>query len=109
MSMESEIALSATERSKGSIRELLSLVLPIFIILFTACSVGFFERICLSRYSLETLEGSIQAIYVLQIFQFPLINFANMTQAFIGKHLGAREGKEVGPCVWQMGWIFLLS
>jgi MATE family multidrug resistance protein len=106
--MESEV-LKPIRHAKGSIRELLSLVLPIFAILFTSCGVGFFERICLSRYSLETLEGSIQAIYVLQIFQFPLINFANMTQAFIGKHLGAREGKEVGPCVWQMGWIFLLS
>ncbi|MGH2613535.1 MAG: MATE family efflux transporter, partial [Rhabdochlamydiaceae bacterium] len=60
-------------------------------------------------YSLESLEGAIQAIYVLQIFQFPLINFANMAQTFIGKHLGAGEPKDVGPCIWQMGWISLLS
>lgn len=106
--MENEIALPK-KPSKGSIYELLSLVLPIFIIVFAPCGVGFFERICLSRYSFETLEGSIQAIYILQIFQFPLINLANMTQAFLGKYLGAGKSEEAGPCVWQMGWISLLS
>jgi MATE family multidrug resistance protein len=95
--------------SKGGIRELLSLVLPILILQCIASAAGFFERICLSRYSLTALEGAIQAIYILQIFQFPLINFANMAQVFIGKHLGAGKPQEAGPCVWQMGWISLLS
>lgn len=107
--MQNEILQTPSDHTKGGVRELLTLVLPIFTLLFTPCLVGFFERIFLSRYSLEALEGSMQALYVLQIFQFPLINFANMTQVFVGKHLGAGESEEVGHCVWQMAWISLLS
>jgi MATE family multidrug resistance protein len=95
--------------TKWNMHELLSLLVPIFAILFMASAAGLFERVCLARYSLQSLEGAIQAVYILQILQFPLISFANMAQAFIGKHLGSGEPREAGRCVWQMGWISLFS
>lgn len=107
--MENHKIHTASEHTQTGMRELLFLLMPIFAILSMAAGVGFFERICLSRYSLESLEGAVQAVYILQIFQLPLVSFANMAHTFIGKYLGSGEPHEAGSCIWQIGWISLFS
>ena len=107
--MEENPTTSMQTSFKTILRELLLSAIPIFLTLLAIYGVGFFERICLARYSLEALQGSMQALYVFQLFQGPLINFVTMVQTFLGKHFGAKEFHEVGPSIWQMFWIAMLS
>jgi MATE family multidrug resistance protein len=95
--------------AEGIWKELLALFFPIITVLFLGSFVGSIERICLARHSLEALNGGVQAICALQFFQLTCIVFANMTQVFIGEHLGSNEFSKVGNRVWQMIWLSLLS
>ncbi len=89
-------------------KELVALLFPIMVVLLLGSGVSFIENILLARHSLAALNGSIQAICALQFFQMTCIVFANMTQIFVGEHLGAGEFSKVGNRVWQMIWISVL-
>ncbi len=91
------------------IKELLLLLVPILIVLMTRSTVGFVEKIFLSQHAVEALEGTMQAIYIVFLFQLPTIGFANMIQVFLGDFVGKKQEKEIGRHVWQMIWCSLLS
>lgn len=98
-----------TKFPQGSVRELLSLATPLFLILFAGCLLNFLERIWFAHFSLQALEASVNAIYLLRIFQMPCIALAMMAQAYVGYHNGAKELTAIGPCIWQMIWFSLFS
>ncbi|HEX2579198.1 MAG TPA: MATE family efflux transporter [Rhabdochlamydiaceae bacterium] len=98
-----------TKFPQGSIRELLSLATPLFLILFAGCVLNFLERIWFAHFSLQALEASVNAIYLLRIFQMPCIALAMMAQAYVGYHNGAKELTNIGRCIWQMIWFSLFS
>ncbi|MBI3211311.1 MAG: hypothetical protein HYZ47_01315 [Simkania negevensis] len=50
-------------------RKLASDFFSILLILLVGSGVGFFERICMARSSLEMLQGVVQAMCALQVFQ----------------------------------------
>ncbi|HEY5234751.1 MAG TPA: hypothetical protein VIJ14_01125, partial [Rhabdochlamydiaceae bacterium] len=80
-----------TKFPQGSVRELLSLAAPLFLILFTGCLLSFLERIWFARFSIQALEASVNAITLLRIFQMPCVALAMMAQAFVGYYNGAKE------------------
>lgn len=98
-----------TQYSRGSIREIIALAAPIFLIQFSTCLVGFFERILFSHFSISSLEASLNAVYILRLFQLPAIAVTMMGQAFVGYYNGTRQPNSIGSCVWQMIWFSLLS
>ena len=98
-----------TRFAPGSLKELLSLTLPLFLTLFSTHLLGFVERIWFSHLSTAELEASIQAVYVLRLFQLPCIALVMISQAFIGYHFGAKQEKLIGPCVWQFVWLSLFT
>jgi MATE family multidrug resistance protein len=98
-----------TKFPQGSVRELLSLAAPLFLILFTGCLLSFVERIWFAHFSIHALEASVNAIYLLRIFQMPCIALAMMAQAYVGYHNGAKELTSIGRCIWQMIWFSIFS
>ena len=93
----------------GSLKELLALVFPVFLILFSISILGFIERIWFSHLSTVVLEASINVVYVLRLFQLPCIALVMMGQVFVAYYFGAQEKKAIGPCVWQLVWFSLLT
>ena len=98
-----------TKFPQGSVRELLSLAAPLFLILFTGCLLSFLERIWFARFSIQALEASVNAITLLRIFQMPCVALAMMAQAFVGYYNGAKELTSIGRCIWQMIWFSVFS
>jgi multidrug resistance protein, MATE family len=101
--------LSLTKFPQGSVRELLVLAAPIFLILFSSCLLGFVERLWFSHFSLNALEASLNAVYILRIFQLPCVALAMMAQAFVGYYNGAKKLTSIGCCIWQMIWFSFFS
>lgn len=101
--------LNLTRFSPGSLKELLALVTPFFLILFSTSFLGFLERIWFSHLSTTILGASINAVYVLKLFQVPCIALVMMGQAFVGYYFGAQEKRAIGPCIWQLVWFSLLA
>ncbi len=93
---------------QGIWKELSSLFFPIIIGLLAGSVVGLFERIWLAQHSIDSWKGGMQAVCALQFFQMSCVVFANMTQIFVGQHLGLNEPEKVGNRVWQMIWVSLL-
>jgi Na+-driven multidrug efflux pump len=83
--------IALTKFSQGSIRELLALAIPLFVISFSACLLGFIERVWFSSHSLDTLEAAYNAVNVLRIFQLPCIALVTMAQAYVGYYNGSQE------------------
>src|SRR4051794_41067769 len=90
-----------TKFPQGSVRELLSLATPLFLILFSGCLLNFVERIWFAHFSIQALEASVNAVYLLRIFQMPCIALAMMAQAFVGYYNGAKKLSSIGQCIWQ--------
>lgn len=100
---------SLTKFPQGSVRELLSLATPLFLTLFSGCFLNFLEQMWFSRFSIHSWEASVNAIYLLRVFQMPCIALAMMTQAYVGFYNGAKQLTAIGRCVWQMIWFAVFS
>jgi multidrug resistance protein, MATE family len=79
------------------------------LILFSGCLLSFLERIWFARFSIQALEASVNAVYLLRIFQMPCIALAMMAQAYVGYYNGAKELTSIGRCIWQMIWFSIFS
>jgi MATE family multidrug resistance protein len=98
-----------TKFPQGSVREVLFLATPLFLILFSGCLLSFLERIWFAHFSIHALEASVNAIYLLRIFQMPCIALAMMAQAYVGYYNGAKQLASIGCCIWQMIWFSIFS
>lgn len=101
--------LSLTKYPQASFRELISLSLPLILSLFSACFMGFCDRLFLAHYSIESLEGAVSAGYLSILFQHPVIRIVGMAQVFVGLHLGSNRKDQIGATIWQMIWLSILS
>lgn len=101
--------LSLSRFPSASLRELIYLSAPITFILFSGNLMGFCDRLYLARYSIESLEGCVNASYLAQLFQLCLSFLTSTVQVFVGQCIGAKLFNRVGAYVWQMIWISLLS
>lgn len=85
------------------------MALPIMFLLFGRCAAAFFERALLDRCSVDAVQGAMNGFFLSNLFAWPCVALANMTQVFVGGYLGAGQNSRVGPCTWQMIWFSLLS
>lgn len=100
---------SLSKYPSASARELLILSLPLILSLFSASFMGFCDRLFLARYSLASFEGCVSTSYLCLMFQQPVIRIVSMAQVFVGLFLGSRQNSKIGPTIWQMIWLSLLS
>lgn len=93
----------------ASLRELISLSIPLILMLFSSSFMGFCSRLFLAHHSLEALEACASAVYLTMLFQLPCMRVTSMAQIFVGMHKGASQPYLIGPCIWQMIWFSLFS
>jgi MATE family multidrug resistance protein len=100
---------SLTKYPSASLRELISLSLPLILVLLSGCLMNFCNRFFLAKSSLDAFAGSVNALYICMLFQIPFMRITSMSQIFVGFHKGAKNPQLIGPCVWQMLWFSILS
>lgn len=93
----------------ASLRELVYLSLPLILSLFSASFMGFCDRFFLARYSLAAMQGSVHAGALCMLFQVPVMRIVAMSQVFVGLYYGSKQLHKIGPAIWQMIWISILS
>lgn len=93
----------------ASLRELVYLSLPIILSLFSASFMGFCDRFFLAHYSMAAMQGSVHAGALCMLFQVPVMRIVAMSQVFVGLYFGSKQLHKIGPAVWQMIWISILS
>jgi MATE family multidrug resistance protein len=93
----------------GSLREVISLSLPIMLTLFSGSMMGFVEGVFLAKHSLSAMESVGSATYLCRLFQLPCMSIALFAQIFIATYMGSKQYDKVGRCIWQMIWFSGLS
>ncbi|NGX45630.1 MAG: hypothetical protein K940chlam2_00786 [Chlamydiae bacterium] len=98
-----------TKHPIASLRELMTLSLPLILSLFSASFMGFCDRLFLAHFSLDAFEGCVIGSALASIFQHSCIRITTMAQVFVGLYMGANQKQEIGKTVWQMIWFSLIS
>lgn len=93
----------------GSIREVLSIALPLMVAIFSFNIMIFVDRLILAQYSIEAMNAAGVIILVVILFQFLLVNVAAISEVIIGRHYGAKEYSNMGRPVWQMIWLSIFA
>ena len=110
--MSKSVSSSSYQLTKypiASLRELITLSLPLILSLFSASFMGFCDRLFLANFSLEAFEGCVTGNALASIFQHSCIRITTMAQVFVGLYMGANQRHEIGRTIWQMIWFSLIS
>jgi MATE family multidrug resistance protein len=102
-------AQGLTKYPSASLRELFDVSASLILALFSGSLMGFCDRLFLSHYSLEALEGCVSANSLIALFQIPSISIASIAQVFVGRYKGLGDNFRIGTSVWQMIWWALAS
>lgn len=94
-----------TSHPPGSLRELWHISFPLMISLMSVSMMLFLDRLFLARYSIDSLNASVNAAMVVQLFQFWCITTVSIAEIFVGQFHGANDMNKVGQPVWQMIWF----
>lgn len=94
---------------KGNIRELWKLSSPMMVSFFSLMLMVFVDRLYLSMYSSEALNGAVQASTFGWAFILAFITMGAMSEVFVSQFNGAKEYQRIGEPVWQMIWFSLMS
>jgi len=100
---------SHTGNFTGSVRELFFLSVPIFFSIVSSNLMLFCDRYFLSHFSLEAFNAVGITSYLVMLFQLTCIRFSSINQIFVGRCLGNKTVKNIGPYTWQMIWASLLT
>lgn len=68
----------------------------------------FIDRIILAKHSIESLNASVTAGAICNIFIFGGIAIVSIGDVFIGQCYGAKRTQKIGEILWQMLWFCLL-
>jgi MATE family multidrug resistance protein len=93
----------------GSLKELCVISFPLMLSLMSSSLMFFADRLFLAQYSLEAHNAAASAGNIVSFLQFPLICTACISEVFVGQCSGSGDKKHIGPYVWQMIWLSLLS
>ncbi|CAM0117831.1 hypothetical protein [Rhabdochlamydiaceae symbiont of Dictyostelium giganteum] len=72
-------------------------------------TASYIERVFLFRYSEPVLAGSLNGFFLIRIFQASTLCVTLGGQGYIALFYGAKQFKEIGPCIWQLIWFSLLT
>lgn len=97
------------EIKKGNISELWKLSSPMMVSFFSMMLMVFVDRLFLSMYSTEALNGAVKAGTFGWAFILSFVTMGAMSEVFVSQFNGAKEYKRLGEPVWQMIWFTLGS
>jgi MATE family multidrug resistance protein len=69
----------------------------------------FLDRLILSRYALEAMNGAAVAMMPYFVILVGIIGIVAIAEVFVGRFNGAGEFQKIGNAVWQMIWFSLLT
>lgn len=99
----------SNNKEQGKEKALLRFFFPFFLITFSNFSFLLVEKLFLARVSSEAMQAAVNVAYVCQIFQGACVALVMMAQVFVGRWVGAKEEKMIGPAIWQFLWFSLFS
>ena len=98
-----------TKYPQGSLRELWVISFPLMLSLLSSSLMLFFDRLLLSKSSLDCLNACTNAGVIAASFQFLFISTTSIAEVFVGQYNGAGLKNKIGEPVWQMIWLSLLT
>ncbi len=93
----------------GSLQELWSISWPLMLATFSGTIMTFIDRAVLARYQSAAFDACSAAQPWYWALEGILMSFVVCTEILIGRFNGASLHKKIGPAVWQMVAISLLS
>lgn len=90
-----------------SLKGLLHVSYPVVFSMLSATLMQVLDRVMLSHYSFEAMNGAAVASQVLDTLLLPLLSFASVSEVFVGRLNGAGQYKRTSVPVAQM-LLFLL-
>jgi multidrug resistance protein, MATE family len=96
-----------TKYPSGSIKELMTIAIPLMIASLSFHFMLFMDRFILAQYSLDDMNAA--AVVGLMIFTISYvgITMAGIAEVFSGQAYGAKQFSEFSRPVWQMIWFSL--
>ena len=101
--------MGLTRYPSGSLREVLSISLPLMLTSLSFFSMVFVDRLFLASYDLHAMTAAVNASVVGLSFMAGLTIVAAIAEVFVGRRFGAGDTKNLGAPVWQMLWLSLFS
>lgn len=99
----------STFQATGTIRNVWSLAWPLMIGLVSSGFMIFCDRLLLARYSPLALNASATAGTSYYLLLVVPLSIAAISEVFVGRFYGESHFEKIGPAIWQMLWICLLS
>lgn len=101
--------MTLTRYKQGSLKELLSIALPLMISSFSVMTMIFVDRFMLAQYSVEALNAAVNATTFGWAFIFSWMVMASISEVFVAQYNGAGSKEKIGEPVWQMIWLSVAS
>lgn len=101
--------MALTKYPSGSLRELVSIALPLMLSSLSVMTMVFADRWLLAHYSIEAHNAAVTATTLGWAFIFGWIVLANISEVFVAQHNGAGLRDRLGEPVWQMIWLSIAS
>jgi len=93
----------------GSIKELLSLSVPLVVTWLSTTLMLFADRLLLARYSLEALGAAVNAGMVAWGLAYGFQIVTEMAQVVVAQYSGAGQNHKTAIPSWQMLWLSVAS
>jgi len=101
--------MKLTRYPAASIREILSLSMPLMVTSLSWFAMVFVDRLFLAAYDLQAMNAAVSGSIVAWTFINGAAAIASIAQVFVGRKFGAGDLKGLGAPVWQMLWYSLFS
>jgi MATE family multidrug resistance protein len=98
-----------TKHEPGSIKEVLTIFLPLMLLLLSTSIMILVDRMILARYNVDTMNAVGTAANAMSAFTCAFIATASIAEIFVGQYNGLNQPKKLAIPVWQMLWFALFS
>ena len=101
--------MALTKYEEGSVRELLSISIPLMLSMLSAVVMLFVDRLLLARYSTEAMCAATNAATQGWVFVAGFYALTSIAEVFVAQFNGAGKTHKLGEPIWQMIWISLAT
>lgn len=92
----------------GSMREIWHVSYPLMLSFLSGSLMIFFDRLILSRYTIQALNAAANAGLAVWMFLVIPMLVTSISEVFVGQYHGGDNKNLMGQPVWQMIWFSLL-
>lgn len=96
-----------TRHAPASVRELLTISIPLMIASLSGLLMNFCDRLILAHYSTDAMNAAVTAGMAANVFSYAAVEVAIIAEVFVGRYNGAQEFYKAAWPVWQMIWFSL--